>query len=56
MAGKLTGWTALWSNESSSTFWNTSHALGVGYDAYVDNKKARSRAESVTDQRTLMIF
>ncbi|MFJ9921772.1 LamG-like jellyroll fold domain-containing protein [Streptomyces rubiginosohelvolus] len=42
VAGKLTGWTALWSNESSSTFWNTSHALGVGYDAYVDNKKARS--------------
>ncbi|MEU2438645.1 LamG domain-containing protein [Streptomyces rubradiris] len=42
VAGKLTGWTALWSNTSSTTLWNTSHALGVGYDAYVDNKKARS--------------
>ncbi|WP_436954636.1 LamG-like jellyroll fold domain-containing protein [Streptomyces sp. SudanB182_2057] len=42
VAGKLTGWTALWSNESGSTFWNTSHAMGVGYDAYVDNKKVRS--------------
>jgi hypothetical protein len=42
VAGKLTGWTTLWSNASSTSFWNTSHALGVGYDAYVDNKKARS--------------
>ncbi|WP_307813131.1 LamG domain-containing protein [Streptomyces sp. N35] len=42
VAGKLAGWTALWSNESDTTFWNTSHGLGVGYDAYVDNKKVRS--------------
>ncbi|KAA6220160.1 LamG domain-containing protein [Streptomyces filamentosus] len=40
--GKLTGWTALWSNLPYTSFWRTSHALGVGYDAYVDNKKVRS--------------
>ncbi|MFE7580385.1 LamG-like jellyroll fold domain-containing protein [Streptomyces gardneri] len=38
----LTGWTTLWSNLPNTSFWRTSHALGVGYDAYVDNKKARS--------------
>lgn len=41
-AGTLSGWTALWSNESTTSFWETSHALGVGYDAWVDNKKVRS--------------
>ncbi|MFJ8543498.1 LamG domain-containing protein [Streptomyces sp. NPDC093586] len=40
--GSLVGWTSLWSNSPSTSFWNTSHALGVGYDAYVDNKKVRS--------------
>lgn len=42
VSAKLVGWTSLWSNLSGTSFWNTSHALGVGYDAYVDNKKARS--------------
>ncbi|MYT09440.1 LamG domain-containing protein [Streptomyces sp. SID5470] len=39
---KLAGWTTVWSSELDTSFWNTSHALGVGYDAFVDNKKARS--------------
>ncbi|NEC90308.1 LamG-like jellyroll fold domain-containing protein [Streptomyces sp. SID12501] len=38
----LTGWTSLWSNSPGTSFWKTKHALGVGYDAFVDNKKARS--------------
>ncbi|MFJ3806027.1 LamG-like jellyroll fold domain-containing protein [Streptomyces sp. NPDC090073] len=38
----LTGWTTIWSSEPTTSFWKTKHALGVGYDAYVDNKKARS--------------
>lgn len=38
----LTGWTALWSSSPGTSFWKTKHALGVGYDAYVDNKKSRS--------------
>ncbi|MFF6979570.1 LamG-like jellyroll fold domain-containing protein [Streptomyces sp. NPDC008343] len=38
----LTGWTTLWSSSPGTSFWKTKHALGVGYDAYVDNKKARS--------------
>jgi hypothetical protein len=38
----LTGWTSLWSNESTTSFWKTEHSLGVGYDAYVDNKKVES--------------
>ncbi|WP_244224090.1 LamG-like jellyroll fold domain-containing protein [Streptomyces tirandamycinicus] len=38
----LTGWTTIWSNLSGTSFWKTSHALGVGYDAYVDNKQAKS--------------
>lgn len=42
VSAKLVGWTALWSNLSTTSFWGTSHALGVGYDAYVDNKKVRS--------------
>ncbi|MFF0205896.1 LamG-like jellyroll fold domain-containing protein [Streptomyces sp. NPDC005017] len=42
VSAKLTGWTTLWSNLSTTSFWGTSHALGVGYDAYVDNKKSRS--------------
>jgi hypothetical protein len=41
-SASLTGWTALWSSSPSTSFWKTSHALGVGYDAYVDNKKVRS--------------
>ncbi|MFJ8600708.1 LamG domain-containing protein [Streptomyces shenzhenensis] len=42
VSAKLVGWTSLWSNLSGTSFWNTSHALGVGYDAYVDNKKVQS--------------
>ncbi|WP_308368690.1 LamG-like jellyroll fold domain-containing protein [Streptomyces sp. ISL-36] len=38
----LTGWTTLWSNAPKTSFWKTSHSLGVGYDAWVDNKKSRS--------------
>ncbi|WP_328506437.1 LamG-like jellyroll fold domain-containing protein [Streptomyces sp. NBC_00391] len=38
----LTGWTALWSNSPGTSLWKTKHALGVGYDAFVDNKKSRS--------------
>ncbi|SEP85751.1 Concanavalin A-like lectin/glucanases superfamily protein [Streptomyces radiopugnans] len=38
----LTGWTALWSDSPGTSFWKTKHALGVGYDVYVDNKKVRS--------------
>jgi Concanavalin A-like lectin/glucanases superfamily len=41
-SASLSGWTTVWSTESSTSFWKTSHALGVGYDAWVDNKKARS--------------
>ncbi|MFJ5609214.1 LamG-like jellyroll fold domain-containing protein [Streptomyces sp. NPDC093221] len=43
-ANHLAGWTSLWSNGSmaSTSFWNTTHSLGVGYEAYVDNKKVRS--------------
>lgn len=42
VSAKLVGWTSLWSNMPGTSFWNTSHALGVGYDAFVDNKKSRS--------------
>ncbi|MFE6485702.1 LamG-like jellyroll fold domain-containing protein, partial [Streptomyces sp. NPDC057757] len=41
-SASLSGWTTLWSTSPSTSFWKTSHALGVGYDAWVDNKKARS--------------
>ncbi|MEV8626484.1 LamG domain-containing protein [Streptomyces sp. NPDC051079] len=42
VTASLTGWTTVWSNSASTSFWKTSHSLGVGYDAWVDNKKARS--------------
>jgi hypothetical protein len=38
----LSGWTTVWSTSPSTSFWKTSHSLGVGYDAWVDNKRARS--------------
>ncbi|WP_328912233.1 MULTISPECIES: LamG-like jellyroll fold domain-containing protein [unclassified Streptomyces] len=43
-SSSLAGWTALWSNASmaSTSFWKTTHSLGVGYEASVDNKKVRS--------------
>jgi hypothetical protein len=41
-SASLSGWTTLWSTATGTSFWKTSHALGVGYDAWVDNKKARS--------------
>lgn len=41
-SASLSGWTTVWSSAPSTSFWKTSHALGVGYDAWVDNKKARS--------------
>lgn len=42
LKASLTGWTTVWSDSASTSFWKTKHALGVGYDAYVDNKKVRS--------------
>lgn len=42
VSATLTGWTTIWSSSVSTSFWKTSHALGVGYDAYVDNKRAKS--------------
>ncbi|SER01274.1 Concanavalin A-like lectin/glucanases superfamily protein [Streptomyces sp. yr375] len=41
-SASLSGWTTVWSSSPSTSFWKTSHSLGVGYDAWVDNKKARS--------------
>lgn len=41
-SSSLSGWTTVWSNSKSTSFWKTSHSLGVGYDAYVDNKIAWS--------------
>ncbi|MEH0577820.1 LamG domain-containing protein [Streptomyces sp. B21-108] len=41
-SASLAGWTTVWSSATGTSFWKTSHALGVGYDAWVDNKKARS--------------
>ncbi|MEV7750028.1 LamG-like jellyroll fold domain-containing protein [Streptomyces griseofuscus] len=41
-SASLSGWTTVWTSSSTTSFWKTSHALGVGYDAWVDNKKARS--------------
>ncbi|MFF3367096.1 LamG-like jellyroll fold domain-containing protein [Streptomyces misionensis] len=41
-SASLAGWTTVWTSSPSTSFWKTSHALGVGYDAWVDNKKARS--------------
>ncbi|MGW5677904.1 LamG domain-containing protein [Streptomyces sp. NPDC003860] len=42
VSATLTGWTTIWSNQPSTSFWKTSHALGVGYDAWVDVKKSKS--------------
>ncbi|MFJ2646705.1 LamG-like jellyroll fold domain-containing protein [Streptomyces sp. NPDC087420] len=41
-SASLSGWTTVWSNSTSTSFWKTSHALGVGYDAFLDDKFARS--------------
>lgn len=41
-SASLSGWTTVWTSSPSTSFWKTSHALGVGYDAWVDDKKARS--------------
>lgn len=41
-SASLSGWTTVWTSSPDTSFWKTSHALGVGYDAWVDNKKARS--------------
>lgn len=38
----LAGWTALWSTEPSTSFWKTSHTLGVGWEYPVNNKKVQS--------------
>ncbi|OIV38549.1 hypothetical protein BIV57_05265 [Mangrovactinospora gilvigrisea] len=41
-SSSLTGWADVWSTLSTTSFWKTSHSLGVGYDAWVDDKKART--------------
>ncbi|MFD8614645.1 LamG-like jellyroll fold domain-containing protein [Streptomyces sp. NPDC059631] len=41
-SASLSGWTTVWTSSPSTSFWKTAHSLGVGYDAWVDNKKARS--------------
>lgn len=38
----LAGWTALWSGQPSTSFWKTTHTLGVGYDLPEDTKIVRS--------------
>ncbi len=38
----LASWTALWSGQPSTSFWKTSHTLGVGYDLPADTKVVRS--------------
>ncbi|WP_405499708.1 LamG domain-containing protein [Streptomyces niveus] len=42
VSATLTGWTTIWSSSAGTSFWRTSHALGVGYDAFVDNKQSKS--------------
>ncbi|MGW0837332.1 LamG-like jellyroll fold domain-containing protein [Streptomyces prunicolor] len=41
-SASLSGWTTVWTSSPGTSFWKTSHALGVGYDEWVDNKRARS--------------
>ncbi|MFI6546306.1 LamG-like jellyroll fold domain-containing protein [Streptomyces prunicolor] len=41
-SASLSGWTTVWTSSPTTSFWKTSHALGVGYDEWVDNKRARS--------------
>nr|WP_246280199.1 LamG-like jellyroll fold domain-containing protein [Nocardioides daedukensis] len=36
------GWTAVWSNFPSSSFWQTPHSLGAGYEGWEQNKVVRS--------------
>ncbi|MFD0372855.1 LamG-like jellyroll fold domain-containing protein [Streptomyces sp. NPDC127114] len=42
VTASLTGWTTVWSNLSSTSFWKTSHTLGAGYDGWVDGKLTRA--------------
>ncbi|MCA1217258.1 LamG-like jellyroll fold domain-containing protein [Streptomyces sp. 8L] len=41
-SSSLSGWTALWSGEPSTSFWKTKHSLGSGYDSWDDSKIVRS--------------
>jgi hypothetical protein len=36
------GWTAVWSNYPTKSFWKTEHSLGAGYEGWEQNKKVRS--------------
>ena len=36
------GWTAVWSNYPTKSFWQTEHSLGAGYVGWEQNKKVRS--------------
>jgi hypothetical protein len=36
------GWTAVWSNYPTTSFWQTEHSLGAGYEGWEQNKKVRS--------------
>jgi hypothetical protein len=38
----LASWTATWSGQPNTSFWKTSHSLGVGYDLPEDTKIVRS--------------
>ncbi|MFI8963069.1 LamG-like jellyroll fold domain-containing protein [Streptomyces sp. NPDC053493] len=42
VSASLTGWTTVWSNVPSTSFWKTSHTLGAGYDGWVDGKLTRA--------------
>lgn len=36
------GWTAVWDNQPSHSFWQTDHSLGAGYEGYEQFKVVRS--------------
>jgi hypothetical protein len=36
------GWTAVWNNFPSKSFWQTDHSLGAGYEGFEQNKIVRS--------------
>lgn len=36
------GWTAVWKNYPSTSFWYTSHSLGAGYEGFEQDKVVRS--------------
>jgi hypothetical protein len=40
--GAKTGWTAAWELYPTTSFWKTTHSLGVGYEGFEQNKIVRS--------------